>query len=84
MRFFRDRTVFIISHRVSLLRRCDRIVVLDSGRIDEVGTHDELMSKPGVYSRIAALQLKDPDEEEIEDLLEELDGYAESRQHDRV
>lgn len=76
---FRDRTVFIISHRVSLLRRCDRIVVLDSGRIDQIGTHDELMNQPGAYSRIAALQLKDPNEEEIEDLLEELDGYAESR-----
>jgi ABC-type multidrug transport system fused ATPase/permease subunit len=81
---FRDRTVFIISHRVSLLRRCDRIVVLDAGRISQIGTHDELMGQAGAYARIADLQLKDPNEEEIEDLLEELDGYAESRQNDRV
>ncbi len=81
---FQDRTAFIVSHRMSLLKRCDRIVVLDAGRIDQVGTHDELMSQPGVYSRVAALQLKDPDADQIEDLLEELDGYAESRESDRV
>ncbi len=77
-----DRTVFVISHRVSLLRRCDRIVVLDSGRVTQIGTHDALMKEPGVYSRVAALQLKDPDEEEIEGLLEELDGYAEAGRRD--
>jgi ABC-type multidrug transport system fused ATPase/permease subunit len=63
------RTVFIISHRVSLLRRTDRIVVLDNGSILEIGTHDELMQRSGIYQKTATLQLTEPDDEMIEDIL---------------
>lgn len=65
----KGRTVFIISHRVSLLRRTDRIVVLDNGAIQEIGTHDELMRHSGIYQNTATLQLSEPDDEMIEDIL---------------
>lgn len=46
------RTVFIIAHRLSTLSVCDRIVVLDGGRLVEDGTHADLMAKAGVYRRL--------------------------------
>ncbi len=52
----RDRTTFVVAHRLSTVRGASRIVVMDSGRIVEIGRHAELQAKGGVYSRLCALQ----------------------------
>lgn len=50
------RTVFVIAHRLSTVRRADRIVVLESGTISDIGAHEELMQKLGTYRRLYELQ----------------------------
>ena len=54
----RDRTTFVIAHRLSTVRNADLILVLDRGRIVERGTHGELLAYGGMYRRIHDLQLK--------------------------
>ncbi len=54
----RNRTSFVIAHRLSTVRSAHRIVVLEQGRIAEMGRHDELLARPGgVYNRLYALQM---------------------------
>ena len=52
----RQRTVFIIAHRLSAVRHADRIVVLDQRRVAEVGPHTELLANQGQYARLHAMQ----------------------------
>ncbi|HEY6369872.1 MAG TPA: ABC transporter ATP-binding protein [Candidatus Sulfotelmatobacter sp.] len=50
------RTVFVIAHRLSTVRRADRIVVIENGTIADIGRHEELMTKLGTYRRLYELQ----------------------------
>jgi subfamily B ATP-binding cassette protein MsbA len=55
------RTVFVIAHRLSTVRRADKIVVLEDGTIREMGTHDQLLARGGAYARLYELQFVDAD-----------------------
>jgi ATP-binding cassette subfamily B protein len=60
---FEGRTVIVISHRVASVRDADQVAVLDAGRVVELGNHDELLERGGLYARLAH-------DQELEDELE--------------
>lgn len=60
-------TVILISHRITTLMGADNIMVLNRGRIAEMGTHHELIQKNGIYSRIYGIQMSHDDRKEVEE-----------------
>jgi ATP-binding cassette subfamily B protein len=61
----RGRTAIAIAHRLSTLRRASRLVVMDRGKIVEVGSHEELMAREGAYYRLYQAQVRNVDAEEL-------------------
>jgi subfamily B ATP-binding cassette protein MsbA len=57
-RFAATRTTIVVAHRLSTVRRANRILVLNQGRIVEAGTHDQLIAESGLYAQLAALQFQ--------------------------
>ncbi len=57
-RLMQDRTVLVIAHRLSTVQHADRILVFGAGRIEESGTHEELLARDGIYRRLHALQFR--------------------------
>ena len=61
----KTKVVIIISHRLSSVRKADKIYVLDEGSVQENGSHEELMKKKGRYYRLFEEQVKKNDEKQI-------------------
>jgi subfamily B ATP-binding cassette protein MsbA len=57
-RLAKGRTVLVIAHRLATVRNADRILVLDGGRVAEMGAHGDLMAKNGLYTRLNQLQVR--------------------------
>jgi ATP-binding cassette subfamily B protein len=55
---FRGRTSFVVAHRLSTIRRADRILVVGHGRIEESGTHEELLKRGGRYHSLYTSQFR--------------------------
>ena len=56
--FFKDKTVVVIAHRLSTVMNADQIVVLDKGKIIEIGNHDQLIKLKGNYYELVRNQLQ--------------------------
>ena len=72
----KGRTTIAIAHRLSTLRKADRLVVMDRGEVVEVGPHDVLMEKQGAYWRLYQAQLRQADEEASEGAVAERTAVA--------
>ncbi|MET1755272.1 ABC transporter transmembrane domain-containing protein [Novosphingobium sp. RD2P27] len=59
-RLMENRTTLVIAHRLATVRKADRIIVMDEGRIVEEGSHEQLSRASGLYARLAALQFEAP------------------------
>lgn len=61
----KNRTTFVIAHRLSTIRNVDKILVIDKGTISEIGSHEDLCAKDGVYRKLYDLQFPEAEEEAL-------------------
>lgn len=57
-RFYHGRTVVVVAHRLSTVKNADQIIVLDMGKVVEIGDHNSLINKQGVYYNLVKNQLE--------------------------
>lgn len=76
----RGRTTFVIAHRISTVKQADLVIVVESGRISQMGTHEQLIAEEGHYREIAEVQLFGDDE--VHGPMEDLPSHMD-RQHDK-
>ncbi len=75
----KDRTSFVIAHRLSTIREANRIVVLDKGSVVEIGSHDELLAKDGVYANLYRMTYAQEQEQRETELIGEDAAVARRR-----
>ncbi len=76
----KDRTSFVIAHRLSTIREATRIVVLDQGKIAEIGSHDELLAKDGIYANLYRMTYQQEQAHKEEEMVGEDIAFARRRQ----
>jgi ATP-binding cassette subfamily B protein len=76
----KDRTSFVIAHRLSTIREASRIVVLDNGQIAEIGSHEELLEKQGIYANLYRMTYAQEQASEEEKMAGEDVAFARRRQ----
>ena len=75
----KDRTSFVIAHRLSTIREADRIVVLEAGRIAEIGSHDELLERNGIYANLYRMTYEQEQARRDEELIGEDEAASRRR-----
>lgn len=64
-------TIILISHRITTLMQADQILVLDQGKVADIGTHEQLISREGIYQDIYQIQMNNADRELLRQVSEE-------------
>jgi ATP-binding cassette subfamily B protein len=75
----KNRTSFVIAHRLSTIREANRIVVLDQGKIAEIGSHDELLAAGGIYANLYKMTYEQEQQHAAESMVGEDEAFARRR-----